>query len=73
MWWAIDRIRELVERSRRRTSLRKLSLLSDHLLDDLGLRRDQLDSLGSAPTKAPKTKAGFAPRRTARPSLQGCG
>ena len=66
-------MRDLVERSRRRTPLDKLGSLSDHLLDDLGLRRDQLDALDAAPPKAPERTAGVARRRAARPSLQGCG
>ncbi len=56
----------------------KLARLSDHLLADIGLRRDQLDSLRyTPPTAAPRAPERRAPaeRRlgVVRPSLEGCG
>lgn len=75
MWNEMSaRVRDLVEHFQRQALVAKLNLLSDHLLEDMGLRRDQLDLLRLPPAQAPASTIGYAPpRAAARPSLQGCG
>ena len=56
----------------------KLARLSDHLLADIGLRRDQLDALRCEPVRLtlaePRVPAGRGQGKVAlRPHLQGCG
>jgi hypothetical protein len=58
----------------------KLARLSDHLLADIGLRRDQLEALRLETPKAPRDRSAPARRRFSRPaevgvqvSLKGCG
>jgi len=63
-------LRELVDEWRRQAAIRALSALSDHLLDDMGLRRDQLPTSMPAPTKS-EPAASFAPAH--RPELLTCG
>ena len=62
----------LIEDWRREADVRELSALSDHLLADIGLRRDQLASL-----RLPATQPARAPEpvvaRAHRPELQICG
>lgn len=58
---------------RRQASVSALRLMNDHLLLDIGLRREQIDLLLLPDEPAPVQKAkpvGIAHRR---PSLQGCG
>jgi hypothetical protein len=74
----------IVDYFRRRAALNQLERLDDYLLQDLGLRRDQLDALrakgnlhadsaGKPPRGDQRPKDVRRPRRVARPSLQGCG
>jgi hypothetical protein len=58
----------------------KLAQLSDHLLADIGLRRDQLEALRLETPKAAMDRAAFVERRFGRraeigvrASLEGCG
>jgi uncharacterized protein YjiS (DUF1127 family) len=48
--FATQALRELVDEWRRQGAIRRLSALSDHLLDDIGLRRDQLPTFMQTPT-----------------------
>ena len=66
-WW-----RNMIEDARRQSMVRQLDLLSDHLLDDMGLRRDQLDLLRLRPARAAE-KMAFRADHVVRPSLEGCG
>jgi ArsR family transcriptional regulator len=63
----------VVEHYRRDALVSKLDRLSDHLLEDIGLRRDELDLLRLPSAKVRAKKVGFVPSRAGRPSLQGCG
>lgn len=64
----------LVDDWRREADFRELSALSDHLLADIGLRRDQLPALRLS---APKLTPARAPERAVaagyRPELLPCG
>ena len=64
----------LVGEWRREADFRELSALSDHLLTDIGLRRDQLPALRLA---APQPAPAHAPEPTVaaayRPELMPCG
>jgi hypothetical protein len=66
----------------RQRDVDRLSLLSDHLLGDIGLRRDQLDALRLDAAEAEPRPVDGAPFRTssrlwqysgAQPRLRGCG
>lgn len=62
----------LVDDWRRETEFRELNALSDHLLADIGLRRDQLPALRLAapqPDRGPEPAAAVA----YRPELLPCG
>lgn len=74
MWnEAVGWMRDIVEDLRRPGLVRRLDLLSDHLLDDIGIRRDQLDLLRLRPAKVSGKNLGSATGLAVRPSLQGCG
>lgn len=64
---------EVAAHFERQNFVNRLELLRDRDLEDIGLRRDQLDALRLPPQKSPARKARFEPRKAARPSLQGCG
>jgi uncharacterized protein YjiS (DUF1127 family) len=61
----------LVDEWRREADYRELDALSDHLLADIGLRRDQLPALRltapKPPTRGPEPAAAY------RPELLTCG
>jgi uncharacterized protein YjiS (DUF1127 family) len=62
----------LVEEWRREADFRELNALSDHLLTDIGLRRDQLPALrleAPQPARAPEPAVAAA----FRPELMPCG
>ena len=64
---------EIADHFERQNFVNRLELLSDRDLEDIGLRRDQLDALRLAPQKNPVRKARSEPMKAVRPSLQGCG
>ena len=70
-------LRAVLETQQRAELVVRLSRMDDHLLADIGLRRDQLESVillpaASTPVRAQRREA--ASRQGAsRPSLQGCG
>lgn len=64
--WAIDSYQ-------RQALVEQLQRLSDHLLDDVGLRRDQLDEMLLPPPTPPAPREKAVARLATRPSLQGCG
>ena len=64
---------EIAAHFERQNFVNRLELLGDRDLDDIGLRRDQLDALRLPPRKTPVRKARSKPMKAARPSLQGCG
>jgi hypothetical protein len=75
-------IGRLVADYSRQRDVDKLSLLSDHLLEDIGLRRDQLDALRLDDAEAEQRPVDGARYRTssrlwrysdAQPRLRGCG
>jgi Domain of unknown function (DUF1127) len=74
-------IERLVAYYSHQRSVDKLSLLSDHLLADMGLRRDQLDALRLADAGGERSPVDGAPIRTSfrwrysegQPGLRGCG
>ena len=77
-----DWIGRLVAYYSRQRSVDKLSLLSDHLLADMGLRRDQLDALRLDDAEAEprpvdgariQTSLGVWRYPEAQPRLRGCG
>ena len=77
-----DWIGRLVAFYSRQCSVDKLSLLSDHLLADMGLRRDQLDALRLDDAEAERRPVDGARIQTsfglwrypeAQPRLRGCG
>lgn len=51
----------------------RLGRLSDRQLDDIGLRRDQLDSLRLPSERGASTHLPSTPMKAAHQSLQGCG
>jgi uncharacterized protein YjiS (DUF1127 family) len=55
----------------RRALVRQLSQLNDHLLDDIGLRREQLPTLMMASER--RHERGPQRRLASRPELIGCG
>ena len=55
----------------RQALVRQLSRLNDHLLDDIGLRREQLPTLQMEAKR--RVERGPAPRLASRPELIGCG
>lgn len=61
----------LVDEWRREADFRELNALSDHLLTDIGLRRDQLPALRleAPPARAPEPVVATA----YRPELMPCG
>jgi uncharacterized protein YjiS (DUF1127 family) len=70
--FARQAINGLVEEWRREADFRELSALNDHLLADIGLRRDQLPILRlKAPLVADAAEATLAP--VYRPELVHCG
>jgi hypothetical protein len=74
MWTAIiDFWHGIVDDFERRAHVDRMRQFNDHLLEDIGLRRDQLDVLILHPQMARIERAGFGRRRQAvRPFLQGC-
>lgn len=66
-------LQDLVAGVRRDALVGDLHRLSDHLLDDIGLRREQLDLLRLKPPAVAEPRAARVRRPVARPSLQGCG
>ena len=75
-------IERLITYYSRQRSVDKLSLLSDHLLADIGLRRDQLDALRLDDAEAEprpvdrariQTSFGLWRYPEAQPRLRGCG
>lgn len=63
----------IVEDLQRQALVKRLERLSDHALDDVGLRRDQLDLMLLRPERARNKTFGVVRRQSVRPSLQGCG
>ena len=55
----------------RQALVRQLSRLNDHLLDDIGLRREQLPALGMEAER--RVERAPARRLASRPELIGCG
>ena len=74
MWVSpLDLIDAIVDGIRRDRLVGELHRMDDRLLQDLGLRRDQLDllRLPRAPSSPGMLRPAGAP--VSRPSLQGCG
>ena len=66
-------VRWAVDSYQRQALVEQLQRLSDHLLDDVGLRRDQLDEMLLPPSKPSAAREKAVARLAPRPSLQGCG
>ena len=64
-------LNELATEWRRQEAIRELDKLSDALLDDIGLRRDQLPTLALELTS--EKERARAPIPAYRPELQPCG
>jgi uncharacterized protein YjiS (DUF1127 family) len=62
-----------VDEWRREADFRELSALSDHLLTDIGLRRDQLPALRLEAPQAPARTPEPAAAAAYRPELMHCG
>lgn len=74
MWVSpLDLIAAFIDGLRRDRLVAELRRMDDHLLRDVGLRRDQLDLLRLP--RAPSPPGLLRPARApaSRPSLQGCG
>ena len=74
MWVSpLDLIDAIIDGIRRDRLVAELRRMDDHLLQDVGLRRDQLDLLRIA--RAPSSPGLLRPAGppVSRPSLQGCG
>ena len=63
-------LNELATEWRRQEAIRELDKLSDALLDDIGLRRDQLPTLALELTS--EKESARAPMPAYRPELQPC-
>lgn len=73
-------LNNLKETAERRSTVERLKQLSDHQLDDIGLFRNQLDSLFEPATRNDRpiatlkaTKMTISSMTTEHQSLQGCG
>jgi uncharacterized protein YjiS (DUF1127 family) len=64
-------VNELATEWRRQAAIRELNKLSDPLLADIGLRRDQLPTLALEATS--ENERAPAPMPVYRPELQPCG
>lgn len=74
MWvFPLKLLQELIENARRDVLVDGLNRMSDHLLQDVGLRRDQLDLLRRRPTSPPRDMTRSGSRGLTRPILRGCG
>jgi uncharacterized protein YjiS (DUF1127 family) len=73
-WWAAA-----LRRQREKVLVSQLLLLNDHLLADIGLRRDQLQPDGihaldvAPPPETVRQRVVRSPGRAFAPHLQGCG
>ena len=70
VWDWLSEMRAYVERQ---AFVDRLMRLSDRDLNDIGLRRDQLDALRLAPLRSPRARRRSKSTRAVSPSLQGCG
>ena len=68
--FARQALRELVDEWRRQAAIREFDALSDHLLDDIGLRRDQLPTFMQGSTIREPSPS---PAPAYRPELLTCG
>jgi uncharacterized protein YjiS (DUF1127 family) len=66
-------LNELATEWRRQAAIRELSKLSDPLLADIGLRRDQLPTLALELEATSEKERARAPMPAYRPELQPCG
>ena len=74
MWVSpLNLITSIIDGVRRDRLVGDLHRMDDHLLQDIGLRRDQLDLLRLPPAPSPLGVLRPAVAPVARPSLQGCG
>jgi hypothetical protein len=73
MWDKIFNWSPLTEHFERQALVNRLESLTDHQLDDIGLRRDQLDALRLPAKSAPPKRSRARVANAVRPSLQGCG
>ena len=77
MWDVVDAMIELIWwRHERRVLAKELLRLNDHLLADIGLRRDQVGNgfgpIEDEPPRVPFRRSAVTHGRV-NPSLQGCG
>lgn len=74
MWISpLDLINAIVDGICRDRLVRDLHRMDDRLLQDVGLRRDQLDLLRLPPASPSRDMLRPAMAPASRPSLQGCG
>ena len=66
-------VHRAIEQWRNRSFVEKMRRMDDRLLDDIGLRRDQLDLLLRPRTIPVQRHGAVRPSPAIRPSLQGCG